>query len=94
MENAVASSIDAKYYWRKDGKEIDFLLVKGKKIIPIEVKNKRELTKNELKNMKYFMEKYKIKQGFIIYNGKEQEIEINKNKKIKFIPLWKWLLGV
>ncbi|MCD6092388.1 MAG: ATP-binding protein [Candidatus Aenigmarchaeota archaeon] len=94
MENVVASSIDAKYYWRKDGKEIDFLLVKGKKVIPIEVKNKRELTKNELKNMKYFMEKYKIKQGFVIYNGKEREIEINKNKKIKFIPLWKWLLGV
>jgi len=87
MENVVASSIDAKYYWRKNGKEIDFLIVDKKKIMPIEVKNKVELAKNDLKNMKYFLEKYGAKEEFIIYNGK-----MIKGKKIKCIPLWKWLL--
>ena len=91
MENVVASCIDAKHYWRKNGKEIDFLIIDRKKIIPIEVKNKKEVTKNELKNMKYFMKKYRIKKGIVIYNGKEDEMKIDKNK-IKFIPLWKWLL--
>lgn len=91
MENVICSSIDAKYYWRKEGKEIDFLIVEGNKIIPIEVKNKKEIVKNDMKNMKYFLQKYNIKEGFIIYNGKEDEINF-EGKKIKYIPLWKWLL--
>lgn len=92
MENIVASSIDARYYWRKGGKEIDFLIVEKKNIAPIEVKNKKELTKRDLKNMEYFMKKHNIKEGLIIYNGKEDEIRINKDKKIKLMPLWKWLM--
>jgi predicted AAA+ superfamily ATPase len=91
MENVVASSLDAKYYWRKDGKELDFLGVE-KKILPIEVKNKNELTKNDLRNMEYFLRKYKIREGLVVYNGKEGEIKVEKNKRIRFIPLWKWLL--
>ena len=91
MENVVCSSVDAKYYWRKNDKEIDFLIVdEKKKIIPIEVKNKKEIAKNDMKNIKYFLKKYDIKEGIIIYNGKEDEI--NFEGKIKFIPLWKWLL--
>jgi len=92
MENVVASSMDAKHYWRKNGKEIDFLRTDGKRIMPVEVKNKEELTKNDLKDMLYLMEKYKIKEGHVIYNGKEDEIKINASKKIKFMPMWKWLL--
>ena len=87
MENVVASSIDAKYYWRKNGKEVDFLIVDKKKITPIEIKNKIEVTKNDLKDMKYFLRKYSIKEGLVIYNGKKA-----KDKEINFIPLWKWLL--
>jgi len=91
MENMIASNLDAKYYWRKDGKEIDFLITNKKKITPIEVKNKKEITKNDLKNMKYFLKKYNLKEGIMIYNGEEKEITID-NKKIKYIPLYKWLL--
>ncbi len=91
MENIVASFIDAKYYWRKNDKEIDFLIIENKKIIPVEVKNKKELSKRDLRNMKYFLEKYNIKEGKIIYNGKEDEVKIGK-LKIKLIPLWKFLL--
>lgn len=92
MENIIASSIDAKYYWRKNGKEIDFLATDGKKIIPIEVKNKKEATNNDLKSIKYFLEKYKVKEGAVIYTGEKEEIKIN-SKKIKLIPLWRWLLS-
>lgn len=92
MENVVASSMDAKDYWRENGKEIDFLRVEGKKITPIEVKNKVEVTKNDLKSVKYFLRKFKAKEGFIIYNGEEQVVKVNKNKRIRLVPLWKWLL--
>lgn len=92
MENIVASAINAQYYWRENDKEIDFLSVNGKKIIPIEVKNKQRVAKNELKSMKYFLNKYNTKEGLIIYHGKEEEKEFN-DSKIKFIPLWQWLLN-
>ncbi len=91
MENIVASVADAEYYWRKNEKEIDFLLVKERKITPIEVKNKEELSKDDLRHLKYFLPKYKIKEGHIIYRGEESKID-SDNYIIKLIPLWKWLL--
>ncbi len=48
------------YYWRtKDKKEIDFILKKKKNILPIEAK--LNFKKGNLKALKYFIEKYNIK---------------------------------
>ncbi len=91
MENLVASHTDLEYYWRKLDKEIDFLSVKGKEIIPIEIKNKTEIKNEDIKTMIYFLTKQNIKEGIIIYNGIEKQIQIEE-KTIKLIPLWKWLL--
>ena len=74
MENLVASILDAKYYWRKNGKEIDFLKIEKKEIFPIEVKNKTDLPKQDLHNMDYFIRTYKPKSGLIIYNGELREM--------------------
>ncbi|MEK6808232.1 MAG: AAA family ATPase [Nanoarchaeota archaeon] len=87
MENLVGSYIDAKYYWRENSKEIDFLNIKDKTIVPFEVKNKEIVFRNELKNIEYFINKYKIKKGIIIYNGDEDKIN-----QIRLCPLWKFLL--
>jgi len=92
MENLVASTLDVKNYWRKGGKEIDFIFLEDKKIIPIEVKNKTEVSKDDVKTLIYFLKKFKLKEGQIIYNGKSDEISLNKETKIKLIPLWKWML--
>ena len=69
MENLIASSLDLRNYWRAGGKEIDFLIIKDKKIIPIEIKNKTEVDKNELKNMLYFFNKYNLSFIFIRTNS-------------------------
>ncbi|MFH8119610.1 MAG: ATP-binding protein [Candidatus Aenigmatarchaeota archaeon] len=91
IENVVASAIEANFYWRKNNKEIDFLKIDGKKVKPIEVKNKKEITENDLKNIKYFLEKYNG-EGIVLYSGdEEREIKINR-KKINLIPLWRWFL--
>ena len=37
------------------------------------------------------MEEYKLKEGLILTNNQEEEIRI-KDKKIKIMPVWKWLL--
>lgn len=91
MENLVGNVANAEYYWRKNEKEIDFLLVKDKKITPIEVKNKEELSKDDLRHLKYFLPKYNVKEGYIIYKGKEDEIK-SDGYHVKLKPLWKWLL--
>ena len=90
-ENIIASYYDAKNYWRKDNKEIDFIILKDKNMIPVEVKNKDNLNNHDTKNMIYFLKKYNLKEGYIIYNGEEEE-EIIDAFKIKKIPFWKALL--
>ena len=92
MENIVISYADGKNYWRKDGKEIDLVLVNNKGVIPIEIKNKTNLSKEDLKNMIYFLKKNKLRLGYFIYNGEEKEMTLNNKAKIIFIPLWKWLM--
>lgn len=90
IENAIASLIDAKYYWRKNKAEIDFLLMDKKKIVPIEVKNKEEIKKADIENIRYFIRKYKIKRGIVIYQGEKE----NEEESIRFLPFWKLLLNI
>lgn len=91
MENLVASALDLKYYWREAAKEIDFLNIDAKKIIPVEVKNKEVVAERELKNMLFFLKEYKLSSGFLVYKGEEKITAFDK-KQIKFIPFWKFLL--
>jgi len=90
-ENLISSTCDLKYYWRENGKEVDFLLVENKKILPIEVKNKDHIDVTDMKNMLYFNEKNKIKKGVLIYNG-EEKTEVFEKTEIHLIPFWKFLL--
>lgn len=86
FETVVASLLKAKYYWRKNGKEIDFLLVNNK-ILPIEVKEGTKIDKNELKSLVYFMKKFNLSKGIIVYDGEEEKVKIGN------IVLKKYLCG-
>lgn len=88
IENLAASYLNAKYYWRKNGKEIDFLSIKGKKVVPIEIKNKKDILATELKSMQYFIKKFKVKESIAVYNGIESELN-----NVKLLPLWKFLIN-
>jgi len=90
FETIAASVLDAKYYWRKNGKEVDFLVV-NKQILPIEVKESSNVHGSELKNLIYFIKKFKIKEGVLVYNGEEEELKLD-GIIIKKVPLWKLLL--
>jgi len=82
LECYIASLLDAKYYWREKGKEIDFI-IKLDSLIPIEVKSSEKLSNEDLKNIKYFINKFGVKEGWIIYMGETEYIE----KNIKAINL-------
>lgn len=91
LESFVLSTIEGKYYWRNLEKEIDFLKLEGKSILPIEVKNREKVEERDLNALKLFMEKYKIKRALLLYLG-DEKIKEQGNGKIEFISFWKWLL--
>jgi len=75
-------------YWRsKDGAEVDFVLRRNEQIIPIEVKNFMEQFKYS-KSYALFMEKYKIKNGYIITlngNGEKRKYD---GTEIEFLNIY------
>jgi hypothetical protein len=90
-ENLIASAMELDKYFRAGNKEIDFLKV-DKELLPIEIKAKEELDKEDLKNLLWFLEKYGLKKGVVIYLGEEAQRTFD-NKKILLIPLQKVLFN-
>ena len=91
LESFVLSTIDGKYYWRDLEKEIDFLKIEGRNILPIEVKNRERVEERDLNTLKLFMNKYKVKKSLLLYLG-DEDIRKYDGGQIEFVPFWKWLL--
>ena len=85
LENLVLTYLGLDKYWRKGGKEVDFLKI-DKEILPIEVKKKEKVNTKDLRNLVYFMKKYGIKKGLLIYKGKENIVKVD-NKEIVLEPI-------
>ncbi|MEM1582659.1 MAG: ATP-binding protein [Candidatus Bathyarchaeia archaeon] len=83
------------YYWKHNHKEVDFILKEGasiKELIQVTyARGRDEIDKRETKSLLEASEKTGCNTLTIITwdYGEKTEIE---NKKISFIPLWKWLL--
>lgn len=73
-ETAVAACLQAKNYWREGNKEIDFI-IPGEEQLPLEVKSKDTLNSSDLNTLRYFLEKFKLKQGIMIYDGESVSSE-------------------
>jgi len=96
VENAVLNKLleyfeSVRFYREKkglvEGKEIDFI-VNG---IPIEVKWQSYITPNDLKGIFNFMEKFKVKVGFVV--SKKFDVIEKNSKKIYVLPLDFFLLS-
>jgi len=82
LECVASSLLDAKFYWRKNGKEIDFIL-KNEKIIPVEVK-----AKSEIKELIKFLKKFGLKKGILLHEEKNREVKNINSIQIEMIPLF------
>ena len=85
------------FYWQDyQGKEVDFVIKRGRKIKElIQVCANLEdfkVKKREINSLLKASKEIKCKNFLIITEDCEKEEKI-ENKKIKFIPLWKWLLS-
>lgn len=65
-------------YWRtKTGAEVDFIIEKGREVIPIEAKLKAEQGKVE-RSLRSFIEIYKPKRAFLVnYRGSAGKMKVN-----------------
>ena len=92
IESLIQFATKASDYWREGNKEVDFINIDKKEIIPIESKYSNDVRVKDIKGMIKFIEKFKLKSGLVITENLEKTENIH-GIKIKFIPLWKWLLS-
>jgi len=92
-ENLIQFVTKSRHFWRESGKETDFILSKDGSVTPIESKYSKKVRMRDVKGLTKFMDKYDIMTGFVITEDYEAE-EQYKNRIVKFIPLWKWILGI
>jgi len=105
MENTVAVELQRKkalnplteiYYWKDHQQnEVDFVIKYGKKVNQLiqvtYTQDKNEIKEREIKSLFKASQELRCNNLLIITWDYEAE-ENYKGKKIKFIPLWKWLL--
>jgi len=90
FENIIVLQTGTDFFWRDAYKnEVDIVLNKEKKIIPMEVKYGNI---KDIKSLLKFMDLFNIKEGLVISREEEREQKVD-NKKISIIPAWKWLLS-
>ncbi|MBA7575003.1 hypothetical protein ES708_16819 [subsurface metagenome] len=69
VENAVLSIEPYSFFWRDAYKhEVDFIMIEGGKIIPIEVKYKNRIIKTDYNNLYLFAKKYKTNKAILLTN--------------------------
>ncbi len=90
--NHLTISGNETFYWQDTKKrEVDIILKKQNKLIPIEVKYKSQITKNDLRSLLKFCDKFKLKKGIVVTKDLFKKEEVDK-KEILFVPVWLFLL--
>lgn len=89
--NTLRKSTKEIFYW-KNKHECDFIVKEGKALQAIQVcYNLEESKERELQGLLEAMTKFGIEEGTIVTGNTEGE-ELRESKKIRYIPLWRFLL--
>jgi hypothetical protein len=91
VENLIINSSGSQFFWRKGGFEVDCILLDNSTITPIESKYKSNIRKKEIKGLVKFLKDFSIDTGYVITKDIQKKEWID-DKKVIFIPLWRWLL--
>ena len=76
------------HFWRtKDRAEVDFVINKGREVIPVEIKCKEMKEKSIARSLRSFISRYKPKEAFVVNISLKDEDMIEKTK-IRFIPFF------
>jgi uncharacterized protein len=97
LENLVAIELkrrEKEIFYHSEKNECDFIIREGNKIkeaIQVTYELNEKNKERETAGLIEALNKFKLNQGAIITFDQEEEIKI-ENKKIKIMPVWKWLL--
>jgi len=99
LENTVFLNLqkkEGKVYYYQGNNECDFIIERGKKVVEA-IQVSKELNsrneKREISGLLEAMKEFNLKEGLVITENQEEEKMID-GKKIKIIPVWKWLLSL
>ncbi len=88
FEASLVLGLNAEFFWRDQYKnEVDIVKTTDSDILPIEIK----YSKIDIKPLKLFMKKFKVKKGLILTYDKKEHIRLN-GKEIVVIPFYESLL--
>lgn len=101
FENIIIKSFEAfagnetvpirSYFWRDyQGREVDLILKKEERIIPIEITNSTHVLQKKINNLIFFMKENKeADYGLIVYNGDLKMIS-GITRPVFCLPWWLW----
>ena len=88
-ENLVMNALDLTNYFRENKLEVDFIKRNGD-ILPIEVKSKRNIEADDIKNLVKFGKRFNVKKAILISEEEERNIFVN-GIDINIVPMTKIL---
>lgn len=99
IENLIYNILNQKYprrnisFWRNGEKEIDFIIIKDKDILPIEVKITKNIDNKDLKVIAEYIKSKKIGYGIVITKNELSKKQVY-DQTLYFIPYYLMLLLV
>lgn len=89
LEAIFCGEVGAEHYYRKGGKEIDFLILKDRKIIPVEVRY--SISRREMEDFASMLQRLGLTRGLVLTFDRFDEFHEDGIKVLTF-PLWVFLL--
>jgi uncharacterized protein len=90
LEQFFVNSLDAKFFLKTPQKEeIDIIHAHDKVVLPVEIKIKEKIGRNDVKTLFKFLEKNNLKKALLITLDTETKFE-KESLLIEAIPYWKY----
>ncbi|MFA5102744.1 MAG: ATP-binding protein [Candidatus Thermoplasmatota archaeon] len=91
IEGIIVNAVDHAAFWRTPQKDEVDIVVKGKKILPIEVKYQTQIASDDVKTILKFSKKFRCTNGIVVTKTMLESKTID-GINILFIPAWFFLL--
>lgn len=93
VEGTIANNMEKISFWRTPQKDEVDIIVKGRGIVPIEIKYQSQITNNDVKSVLKFCKKFNVKRGTIVTKDLLERRSVGE-MEILLIPAWLFLLSL
>ena len=94
-ENAVLSLTPFQFFWRDNyNHEVDFIEVKNKSVLPVEVKYKSNIRNDDFSNLAVFCHKFQTNEAILLSGSFEIGTTEYKGIKVQVKPLFIYLAEI